>query len=45
MGEGPEQGVVKIGDFGLARGYRAPLRSLADNGTVVTIWYVVEFRV
>lgn len=39
MGEGEEQGVVKIADFGLARIYQAPLRPLSDNGVVVTIWY------
>ncbi|XP_050291473.1 cyclin-dependent kinase E-1 [Quercus robur] len=39
MGEGDEQGVVKIADFGLARIYQAPLKSLSDNGVVVTIWY------
>lgn len=39
MGEGEEQGVVKIADFGLARVYQAPLKALADNGVVVTIWY------
>ncbi|XP_052191068.1 cyclin-dependent kinase E-1 [Diospyros lotus] len=39
MGEGEEQGVVKIGDFGLARIYQAPLKPLSDNGVVVTIWY------
>lgn len=39
MGEGEEQGVVKIGDFGLARIYQAPLRALFENGVVVTIWY------
>ncbi len=39
MGDGPEQGTVKIGDFGLARFFQAPLRPLADNGVVVTIWY------
>ncbi|GAB4835519.1 Cyclin-dependent kinase E-1 [Ancistrocladus abbreviatus] len=38
-GEGDEQGVVKIGDFGLARIYQAPLKHLSDNGVVVTIWY------
>ncbi|KAJ7524882.1 hypothetical protein O6H91_17G026100 [Diphasiastrum complanatum] len=32
MGEGEEQGVVKIGDFGLARIYQAPLKPLFDNG-------------
>ena len=30
---------MKIGDFGLARITRAPLRPLSDNGVVVTIWY------
>eukprot|EP00959_Pyramimonas_sp_CCMP1952_P338873 7096668-Pyramimonas_sp.AAC.1 len=39
MGEGEEQGVVKITDFGLARIFQDPLRSLTDNGVVVTIWY------
>ncbi|KAF9610226.1 hypothetical protein IFM89_021419 [Coptis chinensis] len=39
MGDGEEQGVVKIADFGLARIYQAPLKPLADNGVVVTIWY------
>ncbi|KAH0448051.1 hypothetical protein IEQ34_021851 [Dendrobium chrysotoxum] len=39
MGEGEEQGVVKIADFGLARIYQAPLKPLSDNGVVVTIWY------
>ncbi|KAA8547048.1 hypothetical protein F0562_003477 [Nyssa sinensis] len=39
MGEGDEQGVVKIADFGLARIYQAPLKPLSENGVVVTIWY------
>ncbi|KAL6642608.1 hypothetical protein ACP70R_020789 [Stipagrostis hirtigluma subsp. patula] len=39
MGEGEEQGVIKIADFGLARIYQAPLKPLCDNGVVVTIWY------
>lgn len=39
MGEGPEQGKVKIGDFGLARFVREPLCPLSENGVVVTIWY------
>eukprot|EP01090_Pellita_catalonica_P021378 TRINITY_DN7989_c0_g1_i1.p1 TRINITY_DN7989_c0_g1~~TRINITY_DN7989_c0_g1_i1.p1 ORF type:complete len:376 (+),score=49.28 TRINITY_DN7989_c0_g1_i1:142-1128(+) len=39
MGEGKEVGVVKIGDFGLARVFKEPLRPLADNGVVVTLWY------
>lgn len=32
MGEGDEQGVVKIADFGLARIYQAPVKPLSDNG-------------
>jgi hypothetical protein len=32
MGEGEEQGVVKIADFGLARIYQAPLKPLSENG-------------
>ncbi|KAK1262893.1 Cyclin-dependent kinase E-1 [Acorus gramineus] len=39
MGEGDEQGVVKIADFGLARIYQSPLKPLSENGVVVTIWY------
>nr|QYW07095.1 E-type cyclin-dependent kinase [Dimocarpus longan] len=39
MGDGEEQGVVKIADFGLARIYQAPLKFLSENGVVVTIWY------
>ncbi|XP_052622355.1 cyclin-dependent kinase E-1 [Lactuca sativa] len=39
MGDGKEQGVVKIVEFGLARIYQAPLKPLFDNGVVVTIWY------
>lgn len=39
MGDGEEQGVVKIADFGLARIYQAPLKPLSENGVVVTIWY------
>ncbi|KAK9266214.1 hypothetical protein L1049_012417 [Liquidambar formosana] len=39
MGEGDEQGVVKIADFGLARIYQGPLKPLSENGVVVTIWY------
>jgi cyclin-dependent kinase 8/11 len=34
-----ERGSIKIADFGLARIFKAPLRPLADNGVVVTIWY------
>jgi hypothetical protein len=32
MGEGEEHGIIKIGDFGLARIYQAPLKPLSDNG-------------
>ena len=32
MGEGEEQGVIKIADFGLARISQAPLKSLSENG-------------
>jgi len=39
MGEGREEGTVKIADFGLARIYQSPLRPLSDNGVVVTSWY------
>jgi len=39
MADGPEQGVVKIADFGLARVFQSPLRPLYENGVVVTIWY------
>ncbi|GBG93426.1 hypothetical protein CBR_g69736 [Chara braunii] len=39
MGQGDEEGVVKIGDFGLARIFQAPLKNLSENGVVVTIWY------
>lgn len=34
-----ERGVVKIADFGLARVIAEPLRTLGDDGPVVTIWY------
>jgi serine/threonine protein kinase len=39
MGDGVEQGVVKIADFGLARDVRSPARPLSENGPVVTLWY------
>eukprot|EP01121_Diplochlamys_sp_Union-15-3_P013987 TRINITY_DN4420_c0_g1_i2.p1 TRINITY_DN4420_c0_g1~~TRINITY_DN4420_c0_g1_i2.p1 ORF type:complete len:248 (-),score=46.23 TRINITY_DN4420_c0_g1_i2:58-801(-) len=39
LGKGPEEGTVKIADFGLARIFQSPLRPLSDNGVVVTIWY------
>lgn len=32
MGDGEEQGVIKIADFGLARVYQAPLKPLVENG-------------
>jgi cyclin-dependent kinase 8/11 len=32
-------GVIKLADFGLARIFQSPLRKLADDGEVVTIWY------
>lgn len=35
MGEGEEQGVVKIADFGLARIYQAPLKPLFENGVLI----------
>lgn len=38
MGPGPEQGVVKIADFGLARIFQGPLRPLADGG-VSDVWW------
>jgi len=34
-----ERGSIKIADFGLARIFKSPLRPMADNGVVVTIWY------
>ena len=47
MGEGEEQGVVKIGDFGLARIYQAPLKPLSDNGVGYMIlsmhWFLFSF--
>eukprot|EP00736_Rhodelphis_marinus_P006628 Rmarinus@m.9277 len=39
MGEGSEKNTVKIADFGLARIFQSPLKSLAKDGVVVTIWY------
>lgn len=35
MGDGDEQGVVKIADFGLARVYQAPLKPLSENGVCI----------
>ena len=32
-------GVLKMADFGLARVFQAPPRPLADDHTVVTLWY------
>ncbi|CAL5374102.1 unnamed protein product [Camellia sinensis] len=37
MGEGEEQGVIKIADFGLARIYQAPLKSLSENGATIPL--------
>ncbi|KAJ0830563.1 putative protein-serine/threonine kinase [Helianthus annuus] len=34
MGDGEEQGVVKIADFGLARIYQTPLKPLSDNWVI-----------
>lgn len=39
MGDGEEQGVVKIADFGLARIYQAPLKPLSENG-VRTVYVI-----
>merc|ERR1712029_16332 len=40
MGEGPEQGRVKIADMGFARLFNSPLKPLADlDPVVVTFWY------
>eukprot|EP00474_Spongospora_subterranea_P008933 CRZ09391.1 hypothetical protein [Spongospora subterranea] len=36
---GDQPGTVKIADFGLARLFQDPLRSLAADGDVCTIWY------
>jgi len=44
MGEGEEQGVVKIADFGLARIYQAPLKALADNGVSTVLFAVCSVR-
>ena len=41
--EGNDRGVIKIADFGLARVFKDPLRKLADDGPVVTIWYRYVF--
>lgn len=40
MGEGEEQGVVKIADFGLARIYQAPLKPLSENGVGCIVSYI-----
>uniref|UniRef100_A0A7S1KV17 Cyclin-dependent kinase 8 n=1 Tax=Percolomonas cosmopolitus TaxID=63605 RepID=A0A7S1KV17_9EUKA len=34
-----EKGVVKLADFGLARIYQSPHKTLGQDGPVVTIWY------
>ena len=44
MGEGEEEGRVKIADFGLARIFQDPLRPLSDNGEVVTVCICVIQR-
>ena len=38
MGEGEEQGLVKIADFGLARIYQAPLKPLSENGVLISLF-------
>lgn len=43
MGEGEEQGVIKIADFGLARIYLAPLKQLSDNGVGVFSSFILIF--
>ena len=39
MGKGRDSGRVKIADFGMARLFQNPLRSLHLDGVVVTVWY------
>jgi cyclin-dependent kinase 8/11 len=41
MGKGPagQSGRVRIADFGMARLFQQPLRSLHSDGVVVTVWY------
>jgi len=39
MGDGVERGLIKIGDFGLARKFGNCARPLLENGPVVTLWY------
>eukprot|EP00808_Paulinella_micropora_P016578 g68404.t1 len=41
MGESSkgDRGKVKVADFGLARIFQEPMKSLAEDGDVVTIWY------
>tara|TARA_R110002050_G_scaffold77957_3_gene166442 strand:- start:1141 stop:2253 length:1113 start_codon:yes stop_codon:yes gene_type:complete len=39
MNDQKEKGVLKIGDFGLARIFQDPGRPLHDDGRVVTVWY------
>lgn len=44
MGDGEEQGVVKIADFGLARIYQAPLKPLSDNGVRFQVqWFLTSY--
>lgn len=40
MGDGEEQGIVKIADFGLARIYQAPLKPLYENGVRCFLSYL-----
>lgn len=39
VGHGPEQGCVKLADFGLARSFDRIPQPLAQDGIVVTVWY------
>lgn len=40
MGEGPEQGCIKIADMGMARTFHSPMKPLSDvDAVVVTTWY------
>lgn len=40
MGDGDDQGVVKIADFGLARIYQAPLKYLSENGVGFSLFWL-----
>lgn len=40
MGDGPERGLIKIADMGMARTFNAPIKPLGDvDVVVVTSWY------